>query len=98
MSRMRQPVPYASLKDSPRPEDSTVMALTMHVTGRRLHHGQRDRGGARLIDHVRRVAARVPRHARVAAWLHETLEHSSISEEELLRTASRSRSCARSGC
>ena len=46
--------------------------------------GQRDRGGARLIDHVRRVAARVPRHARVVAWLHEALEHTSISEEELL--------------
>ena len=50
----------------------------------RLHHGQRDAGGARLIDHVRRVAATVAPEARVVAWLHEALEHTSISEETLL--------------
>jgi hypothetical protein len=50
----------------------------------RLHHGQRDAGGARLIDHVRRVAATVAPDARVVAWLHEVLEHTSISEETLL--------------
>ena len=50
----------------------------------RLHRGQRDAGGARLIEHVRRVAATVAPEARVVAWLHETLEHTSISEETLL--------------
>lgn len=50
----------------------------------RLHHGQRDAGGARLIDHVRRVAATVAPEACVVAWLHEALEHTSISEETLL--------------
>ena len=50
----------------------------------RLHHGQRQAGGAPLIDHVRRVAAAVPRDGRVVAWLHELLEHTSISEEALL--------------
>jgi hypothetical protein len=50
----------------------------------RLHHGQRDAGGAPLIDHVRRVAAAVPRDARVVAWLHELLEYTSISDEALL--------------
>jgi hypothetical protein len=50
----------------------------------RLHRGQRDAGGAPLIEHVRRVAAAVPEDARVVAWLHEVLEHTSISEEELL--------------
>ena len=49
-----------------------------------LHHDQRDAGGAPLIDHVRRVAATVSRDARVVAWLHEALEHTSISEEALL--------------
>ena len=49
-----------------------------------LHQGQRDPGGAPLIDHVRRVAAAVPRDARVVAWLHEVLEHTSISEHALL--------------
>ena len=78
-------MPYASQTDSPRPKGSTVMSPDRaRALAERLHHGQRDRGGARLIDHVRRVAASVPRHARVVAWLHETLEHSSISEETLL--------------
>ena len=49
-----------------------------------LHRGQRDAGEALLIDHVRRVAAAVPRSARVVAWLHEVLEHTSIPEEALL--------------
>jgi hypothetical protein len=49
-----------------------------------LHHGQRDAGGAPLIDHVRRVAAAIPGDARVVAWLHELLEYTSISEEALL--------------
>lgn len=49
-----------------------------------LHRGQRDAGGAPLIDHVRRVAAAVPREARLVAWLHELLEHTAISEEALL--------------
>ncbi len=50
----------------------------------RLHHGQRDAGGALLIEHVQRVAAAVPGDARVVAWLHEVLEYTSISEEVLL--------------
>ena len=49
-----------------------------------LHQGQRDPGGTPLIDHVRRVAATVPRDARVVAWLHEALEHTPISEHALL--------------
>ena len=49
-----------------------------------LHRGQRDAGGALVIDHVRRVAAAVPHNARVVAWLHEVLEHTSTSEEALL--------------
>jgi hypothetical protein len=49
-----------------------------------LHHGQRDAGGAPLIDHIRRIAAAVPGEARAVAWLHEALEHAPISEEALL--------------
>ena len=49
-----------------------------------LHAEQRDAGGAPLIEHVRRVAAAVPRDARVVAWLHEVFEYTSISEEALL--------------
>ena len=49
-----------------------------------LHQEQRDAGGAPLIEHVRRVAAAVPRDARVVAWLHEVFEYTTISEEALL--------------
>jgi hypothetical protein len=49
-----------------------------------LHDGQLDAAGTPLIDHIRRVVAAVPGDALVVAWLHETLEHTSISEEELL--------------
>jgi hypothetical protein len=49
-----------------------------------LHRGQRDAGGAPVIDHVRRVAAAVSPDARVVAWLHEVLERTSISEQALL--------------
>lgn len=50
----------------------------------RLHRGQRDAGGASLIEHVRRVAATVAPEACVVAWLHEAFEHTSVSEETLL--------------
>jgi (p)ppGpp synthase/HD superfamily hydrolase len=50
----------------------------------RLHRGQCDASGAPLLDHVGRVAAAVPHHARVVAWLHEVLEHTATSEEALL--------------
>jgi hypothetical protein len=49
-----------------------------------LHREQRDAGGAPLIEHVRRVATAVPGESRVVAWLHELLEHTSISEAALL--------------
>lgn len=50
----------------------------------RLHRGQCDRGGARLIDHVSRVAAAVTDGARIVAWLHEVFEYTPMSEEALL--------------
>jgi hypothetical protein len=40
--------------------------------------------GEPLIDHVRRVAVATPEFARPVAWLHEVLEWTSVSEEELL--------------
>src|SRR3954451_11735260 len=64
-------------------------AATMTTTRARaiaeaVHGGQLDEGGEPLIAHVRRVAAAAPRFARTAAWLHEVLEASDVSEEELL--------------
>ena len=68
-----------------RPDASTEMnADRARVLAESLHHGQRDGVGAPLIEHIRRVALSVPRRVRVVAWLHESLEHTSISEEALL--------------
>jgi hypothetical protein len=50
----------------------------------RAHRGQLQASGEPLIAHVRRVAAATPEFARPVAWLHEVLEWSSVSEEELL--------------
>ena len=50
----------------------------------RAHRGQLQPAGEPLIAHVRRVAAATPELARPAAWLHEVLEWTSVSEEDLL--------------
>ena len=44
---------------------------------------QRDAAGRPLIEHIRRVVAAVPR-THAVAWLHEVLEHTTISEQDLL--------------
>jgi hypothetical protein len=50
----------------------------------RAHRGSLDATGEPLIFHVRRVAKTAPVFARSVAWLHDVLEKSSVSEEELL--------------
>ncbi|MGZ4171548.1 MAG: GTP pyrophosphokinase [Solirubrobacteraceae bacterium] len=50
----------------------------------RLRHGdQRDRFGGLEIDHLERVAASVKTEARAVALLHDLLEHTSTSVQEL---------------
>lgn len=61
-----------------------VDAERAQALAERIHHGQRDGGGAPLIEHVRRVAMAVAGDARAVAWLHEALEQTSIAEEALL--------------
>src|SRR5262245_8346000 len=50
----------------------------------RVHRGQFEPAGEPLIAHVRRVALATPEFARPVAWLHEVLEWTSVSEQELL--------------
>ena len=50
----------------------------------RAHLGQVQPTGEPLIDHIGRVAAATPEFARPVAWLHEVLEWTTVSEEELL--------------
>lgn len=47
------------------------------------HTGQRDRWGELIVAHVARVAAAVPAEAQALAWLHDVLERSATTPEEL---------------
>ena len=47
------------------------------------HAGQHDRLGHALIEHVERVAARVPPRVRALAWVHDLLERTPTGIEEL---------------
>jgi hypothetical protein len=47
------------------------------------HEGQENTAGSPVFDHVRRVAAAVPRQARVAAWLHDVLERTDLTIGQL---------------
>ncbi len=51
----------------------------------RVHGRTLDRYGVPLMNHVRRVVADVPAHAKAVAWLHEVLECSHASVGELRR-------------
>lgn len=54
------------------------------LLARVLHGDDRPQHGEPLLDHIERVAATVPDWARPVAWLHEVLERTDVTEEELL--------------
>jgi (p)ppGpp synthase/HD superfamily hydrolase len=64
---------------------------TAEAIARRAHDGQVDKAGAAYIDHPRRVAERaaviagpeVRADAAAAAWLHDVVEDTSITLDEL---------------
>jgi hypothetical protein len=61
-----------------------MTAATARAIAQNAHAGQLDPGREPLLDHVTRVARSSPRRARSVAWLHEVLEQTDISEQELL--------------
>jgi hypothetical protein len=61
-----------------------MAASRARALAERPHHRQRDARCAGVIDRVPRVAATVAPETCLVAWLHEALEHTSISEETLL--------------
>jgi (p)ppGpp synthase/HD superfamily hydrolase len=63
----------------------------------RAHQGLLQSAGQPLIAHLRRVAATTPEFARPLAWLHEVLEWTSVTEEQLLADGVLTMSCARCG-
>ena len=50
----------------------------------RLHADDREADHTPLLDHLRRVVGLVPEEARAVAYLHEALEWTGVSEQELL--------------
>ena len=62
------------------------------------HTGRRDRFGEPLIEHVERVAATVPDDARATAYLHDVLEHSDTTVDELEGEGLTRSSSRRCGC
>jgi len=58
-------------------------AFAAEDIARRIHAGQRGRGGRPLVEHLERVAAAVPPPARATAWLHDALETTAVAGEEL---------------
>jgi hypothetical protein len=59
-------------------------ARAAQAIAERALRGARDESGEAVIEHVRRVGAMVPAEASAVAWLHEVLECSAVSEQELL--------------
>ncbi len=52
---------------------------------KKAHQGQKDKAGGEYIRHPMTVAAAVPEECRVIAILHDVLEDSAITEDELLK-------------
>jgi hypothetical protein len=56
---------------------------TARAIAKTVHQGQQTSAGSPLFDHVRRVAAAVPKQARVTAWLHDVLERTDLTIGQL---------------
>jgi hypothetical protein len=52
----------------------------------RLHAAAVDESGAPVLAHVARVAGLAPPEARAVAWLHEALDATDVTEQELLQS------------
>lgn len=73
------------MASSPEHAASARVGRARRIAERTLR-GSLDASGKPVILHVRRVAKATPNFARSVAWLHEVLEYSSVSEEELLES------------
>jgi hypothetical protein len=60
-----------------------VTESAARAIAKRAHDGQQTSTGGPQFDHVRRVAAAVPKRARVTAWLHDVLERTALTIDQL---------------
>jgi len=60
-----------------------VTESAARAIAKRAHDGQQTSAGSPQFDHVRRVAAAVPERARVTAWLHDVLERTGFTIDQL---------------
>ena len=60
----------------------------------RAHGGQVEPSGRPYIDHVRRVARAVPPEMANVAWLHDVLEWTDVTEEDLAAAGLAPAECA----
>jgi len=61
-----------------------VDAATARNIAQYSHLDDRDRFDEPMIEHIERVAAAVPEEARAVAFLHDVVEHTDTSYEELI--------------
>lgn len=57
---------------------------TARALAHQVHSGQRNRHGILVTEHLEHVAANVPDDAVTVAYLHDVLEHSDVTTQELL--------------
>jgi hypothetical protein len=70
-------------------DESAAASVTVgraRRTAERVLRGSLEPTGTPVIFHIRRVAKASPVFAQSVAWLHDVLEQSSVSEEELLES------------
>jgi hypothetical protein len=58
-------------------------ASTARAIASRIHADQRDRFGEPMVAHLARVAAAVPPDAEGTAWLHDSIERTGVTVDEL---------------
>jgi hypothetical protein len=59
-------------------------ATSARTMAESLHRGDFEDDGTPVLCHVQRVAMTVPAEARAVAWLHDALESTLVTEQELL--------------
>ena len=73
-------------EQDPDPSADPPLVTLAEAVARRCHAGQVDRVGAAYIEHPRAVAgllAGAPERCRAAAWLHDVLEHTEATADDL---------------